>query len=69
MKWKIRNFEFTFIKDFEAKLTNEWIIDGVFLYNTCIEKTRKKANEILTNSTSKEKDYKILGNWIYQNIK
>ena len=66
---RYRNFEFTFIKEFEAKLTNDWIMDGAVLYNTCTEKIRKKANEILTNSNSKEKDYKILGNWIYNNIK
>ena len=44
-------------------------MDGNDLINTCTTKTNNKVSEILTNSNSQEKDYVILGRWVYNNIK
>lgn len=62
-------FSFTFSKEFESKLDNEWIMDGVDLVNNCTTKIKNKVLEILSNKNSQEKDYVILGKWVYENIK
>ena len=59
---------FEFSKEFQSKLDNKWILDGVDLENTCTTKARNKVAEILSNKNSQEKDYIILGKWVYQNI-
>ena len=65
---RYRKFHFTFLKEFQSKLDNEWIMKGADLVNTCTIKTKNKVIEILSNSNSKEKDYIILGRWVYNNI-
>ena len=66
-KWK-RSFSFTITKEFRSNINNEWVIDGD-IENTCTTKTKNKVQEILSNSNSKEKNYVILGRWVYENIK
>ena len=65
---RYRNFDFTFKIEFQSKLSNNWVIDGVDLVNTCTAKTKNKVNEILLNSNSEEKDYIILGKWINKDV-
>lgn len=62
-------FTFTFSKEFQSNINNEWALDGNDLINTCTTKTKNKVSEILANSNSQEKDYVILGRWVYNNIK
>ena len=44
-------------------------MDGVDLVNNCTTKIKNKVLEILSNKNSQEKDYVILGKWVYENIK
>ena len=62
-------FIFTFSKVFQSNINNEWKLDGADLINTCTTKTKNKVSEILKNTNSKEKNYVILGRWVYENIK
>ena len=61
-------FIFTFSKVFQSNINNEWTLDGDDLINTCTTKTKNKVSEILDHTNSKEKDYVILGRWVYENI-
>ena len=61
-----RKFHFTFLKEFQSKLDNEWIMNSADLVNTCTTKTKNKVIEILSNSNSYEKDYIILGRWVFR---
>lgn len=61
-------FIFRFSKEFQNS-NNDWRIDADDLMNTCTTKTKNKVKEILANSNSKERDYIILGRWVYNNIK
>ena len=66
---KKSKFAFVFYKKFRNNLDNEWIMDGADLVNTCTTKTKNKVEEILSNLNSNEKNYVILGRWVYHNIK
>ena len=63
-----RKFTFTFSKEFRSNVNNEWIMDGADLVDTCTTKIRDKVKQILSNSNSNEKNYVILGRWVYNNI-
>jgi hypothetical protein len=65
---RYRKFNFIFSKEFQSKIDNEWVMEGADLENSCTIKIKNKALEILSNSNSKEKDYIILGRWVYYNI-
>ena len=54
---RYRKFHFTFLKEFQSKVDNEWILDGADLVSSCTTKTKNKVIEILSSSNSKEKDY------------
>ena len=65
---RYRKFSFVFSKEFQSNIDNEWIMDGVDLVNNCTQNIKNKVVEILSNSNSREKDYIILGRWVYHNI-
>lgn len=65
---RYKKFSFTFSKEFQSKIDNEWIMDGIDLVNNCTQKIKNKVVEILANTNSDEKDYIILGRWVYDNI-
>ena len=48
-------FTFTFSKEFQSNINNEWALDGNDLINTCTTKTKNKVSEILANSNHKKK--------------
>lgn len=62
-------FIFKFSKEVESRIDNEWKVEGADLVYNCTKNIRKKVKEILCNKNSKEKDYIILGKWVYNNIK
>ena len=65
---RYRTFKFVFSKEFQSKIDNEWVMDGADLEDNCSIKIKNKVLEILSNSNSIEKDYIILGKWVFNNI-
>ena len=65
---RYRKFIFTFSKEFQSKIDNEWIMDGADLVDNCTINIKNKVEEILSNKNSQEEDYIILGRWVYYNI-